>query len=82
MPLINREIARARRHDRPLGVVVLKVSTDELLRQIQRIVSSGDNGSSSEHQQAAKVGRAAGLIGSVLRHTLRDWDALRTDPEH
>jgi len=78
LPEFGRELARARRAQRPLAVVVLSLGRDLLLEQELRSAAAGGNGSVASRMQLLKrtTHLVSLVLGAILRDALRESDIV------
>ena len=75
------ELARVRRYQRPLSVVVLRLESDQLLLDLKRnLVSDSGNGSVEAYNQVMQtIQLVFSLVGSILKESLRESDVAAYD---
>lgn len=76
LPQLSNELARVRRYNRPLSVVVLRIESDQLLLNLKRsLASETGNGSASSYSNIMQtIQLVFSLVGSILSESLRDSD--------
>ena len=78
LPELTQEVARARRYQRPLSIVVLGMERDQLSEYMSSLFGHGGNGNGAYRDRL--LVRAAQLVtvvlGPVLRDVLRETDIV------
>ena len=76
LPQLTNELARVRRYNRPLSIIVLRIESDQLLLDLKRSLSSDSgNGSVSSYNSIIQTLQLVfSLVGSILRESLRESD--------
>ena len=75
------ELARVRRYQRPLAIVVLRLESDQLLLDLKRnLVPASGNGSVEAYNQVMQtIQLVFSLVGSILKESLRESDVAAYD---
>lgn len=78
---MSNELARVRRYDRPLSVVILRLESDQLLIDLKRsLVAENGNGSVESYNQVMQtIQLVFSLVGSILKESLRESDIATYD---
>ncbi len=78
--LVN-ELARVRRYQRPLTIVVLRLESDKLILDLKRsLVAEQGNGSVESYNQVMQtIQLVFSLVGSILKESLRESDIATYD---
>ncbi|MFQ5636885.1 MAG: hypothetical protein ACE5IR_02685 [bacterium] len=81
LPQLANELARVRRYNRPLTLLVLKIESDQLLLDLKRsLVAETGNGSVSSYNNIMQtIQLVFSLVGSVLSESLRESDIATYD---
>jgi GGDEF domain-containing protein len=80
-PNLAHELARARRYQRPLSVVVLSLEGEQLVKPERSLVAGGGNGSFSSQSQLRQTSQLVfPLVGPILRDALRESEIVTYDP--
>ncbi|NIS23065.1 hypothetical protein GWN15_11645 [candidate division KSB1 bacterium] len=81
LPQLSNELARVRRYNRPLTLIVLRIESDQLLLDLKRsLVAETGNGSvSSYHNIMQTIQLVFSLVGSILSESLRESDIATYD---
>lgn len=76
LPQLTNELARVRRYNRPLSIIVLRIESDQLLLDLKRsLASESGNGSASSYSNIIQTLQLVfSLVGSILRESLRESD--------
>ncbi len=76
LPQLSNELARVRRYNRPLSVLVLRIESDQLLLNLKRsLASETGNGSAGSYNNIMQtIQLVFSLVGSILSESLRDSD--------
>lgn len=78
IPDLARELARARRYQRPLAIVVLGLGNGEISEPISSLTGEGGNGNSASDMQslAHSTQLVSILLGSLFRNVMRESDIV------
>ncbi len=78
---LSNELARVRRYDRPLSMVVLRLESDQLLVDLKRslVAERGNGGVESYNQVMQTIQLVFSLVGSILKESLRESDIATYD---
>ncbi len=78
---LSNELARVRRYNRPLTIVVLKIESDQLLVDLKRslVAETGDGSVSSYSNIMQTIKLVFSLVGSIMRESLRESDVATYD---
>ncbi|MFQ5605363.1 MAG: hypothetical protein ACE5HS_19015 [bacterium] len=78
---LSNELARVRRYNRPLTIVVLKIESDQLLVDLKRsLVAETGNGSVKSYSNIIQtIQLVFSLVGSILSESLRESDIATYD---
>lgn len=73
---LSHELARVRRYQRPLSIIVLRLESDQLLVDLKRtLVAESGNGSVESYNQIMQtIQLVFSLVGSILQESLRESD--------
>ena len=84
LPQFTNELARVRRYNRPLTLVVLRIESDQLLLDLKRSLmpETGDGGVGSYNNIMQTIQLVFSLVGSILRESLRESDIATYDVAH
>ncbi len=75
LPQLTNELARVRRYNRPLSIIVLRIESDQLLLDLKRSLATDGNGSASSYTNMIQTLQLVfSLVGSILRESLRESD--------
>lgn len=76
LPQLTNELARVRRYNRPLSIIVLRIESDQLLLDLKRsLATDSGNGSASSYSNVIQTLQLVfSLVGSILRESLRESD--------
>ncbi|MFQ5649789.1 MAG: hypothetical protein ACE5IY_07590 [bacterium] len=78
---LSNELARVRRYNRPLSMVVLRLESDQLLIDLKRslVAETGNGGVESYNQVMQTIQLVFSLVGSILKESLRESDIATYD---
>lgn len=78
---LTNELARVRRYNRPLSMVVLRLESDQLLIDLKRtlVAENGNGGVESYNQVMQTIQLVFSLVGSILKESLRESDIATYD---
>jgi len=78
---MSNELARVRRYNRPLSVVILRLESDQLLIDLKRslVAENGNGGVESYNQVMQTIQLVFSLVGSILKESLRESDIATYD---
>ncbi len=81
LPQLTNELARVRRYNRPLTLVVLRIESDQLLLNLKRdlVPETGNGGVSSYNNIMQTIQLVFSLVGSILSESLRESDIATYD---
>jgi hypothetical protein len=76
LPQLTNELARVRRYNRPLSIIILRIESDQLLLDLKRsLASDSGNGSANSYSNIIQTLQLVfSLVGSILRESLRESD--------